>query len=283
MTTDTETASQTTNTACFPTTAPVFVLSADDIPVEKTIGDLRAGDRVRSVLADGTPSYSTIFAVAHRTLNASTRLILLRTADRAFRLSPLHLIPSSPGGCEGKGFSDADWTAARDVAIGDAIWIDSESTVECRPVLSVGRGSEVGFASPLTFSGTIVVDGVVCSAYAYLKDPLKLPRRLTKNGKTPRFLWYFFLNVATLPIKAVYLVSAGLVKLLPASWQQGAWQGVDAVTAGMVQLSFGFDGPWTSTALRVVSQLGVLTVAPVVAIRKAAALFRHQTLKTKVE
>ena len=65
-----------------------------------TIGAVRAGDEVRSVLSDGSLGFSTVYVVAHRQLNTSMRHVELRlaSANRTVRASHEHLLPLARGG-----------------------------------------------------------------------------------------------------------------------------------------------------------------------------------------
>ena len=94
----------------------------------------------------------------------------LNLADgKALELTSGHFVPV------GASLAEATMTRARDVAAGDAVLVASDGgkTYEPAVVASVEAVERAGLFAPVTASGTVVVDGVIASAYSdWILDPV---------------------------------------------------------------------------------------------------------------
>lgn len=211
------------------------------------------------MLSDGSLGFSTVYVVAHRQLNTSMRHVELRlaSANRTVRASHEHLLPLARGGLAACA---ADAAAQRllpagAAAVGDALWavtVDAGGgeRLVCTPISAVERHDEVGFASPFTFSGYIIVDGVAASSWSAPFHPLAKAWRLAhhfgdweevatrpassvsafgpSNEALVRTVQFLLFGA---PFRALYLTLAAVRALLPAGWQLAAAHAADDFTA----------------------------------------------------
>lgn len=158
---------------CFPGHATV------DTPAgKKELWDLRVGDYVSTVSRDGSLTFDPVYFFGHADPDARARYLAIRVGGDVLHLSKDHFVPV----CRSH-FVTCDWRErlevyARDVKVGDAMWVSGPSGVELKIVGSVDTREFSGVFNPYTTSGTIVVDGVVASCHSsWILDDLT-PQKL---------------------------------------------------------------------------------------------------------
>ena len=143
--------------ACFPADATVLL---EDGSI-RAMAELRLGDRVQVVRADGSLGFSEIYLQTHKdALSAAPFVELTLASGRTLSLSPRHFIPTGPS------FADATVKAAEELRVGDLVWSQAGDGMAADPVVAARTLVDVGLYNPLTMTGTIVVDGVVASAHS---------------------------------------------------------------------------------------------------------------------
>lgn len=140
-------------TTCFPGTALVQERRRGTIHV----GDVRIGDEV----ADARGTHSRVVAMLHSKANTTEVYLQIRyrridSSSGCLTMSPAHLLRVCQDG-------QWDWMAAQDVRPGNEL---EDETGEPATVQAVSRACCVGAFAPLTTSGELLVDGVLCSCYA---------------------------------------------------------------------------------------------------------------------
>jgi len=202
--------SATETTICFPTSAAVVVFEHGE-PVKRTIGDIRTGDLVQSVSPSGKLDWSTVYVILHRS-EAEIKLTHLITAKATLKLSRYHMVPALVGGC-GSDRSQAKWVPAGFLKVGDGIF----APLECTPILALDSSTERGFANPLTFSQSIVVEGVSATTWALQAGPTEIRPWFYENGDVTRLWRVVSQMMVELPFKALYLALRPVYLLFP--WQ----------------------------------------------------------------
>ena len=237
-----------------------------------TVGALRAGDEVRAVLPDGSLGFSTVFVLMHRKpLDASHHVVLrVATANRTLRASPEHLLPLARGGVGACAASAAaqPMLPAGAAAVGDALWVAAADgahgweDLACSPITAVGRDEVTGYASPMTFAGTLLVEGVAASVWSNPFHPLAISWRRARQaggdegggarGGAATDTFFFFDPEADpraravrflfidAPFRALYLVLAAARTPLPAAWQAAAADAADDFTAACMNAYLDF-------------------------------------------
>jgi hypothetical protein len=209
-TSETQTTSESTTTTeeCFPTSAAVLVLERDG-PVKRTIGDIRVGDVVQSI-SNGKLDWSTVYVDLHRSAGLSTYLHLI-TANATLKLSAYHMVPALIGGCTPSApMSAAKWVPAALLNVGDGIF----TPLTCSPIVALGSSEERGFANPITFSGHIVVDGVLATVWAFAGPPDARPGMYADGDVTA--LWRKANEIVIqYPFKAIYFITRPVYLVLP--------------------------------------------------------------------
>lgn len=146
--------------ACFPSHATVLELRRGEIPIAL----LRVGDTIMA--EDG--GASRVVALLHENRTKLGLYLRLRHAAGALDVSPEHLVRARLVGRRGGDAGSSErsewsWAAAEDVRPGDALLDHDGEPLE---VLSVSRLCFCGAFAPLTVSGALLVNGVLCSCYA---------------------------------------------------------------------------------------------------------------------
>jgi hypothetical protein len=220
---------------CFPGTSLVQ---------ERRRGAIRMGDvRIGDELAGGSGSSSRIVAFLHS--KAATAEVYLQIHYRrtdsscgCLTVSPAHLVRAHTGiDSTSKrvhierstlAFSGWQWIAAEDVRPGNEL---EDARGERATVESINRACCVGAFAPLTTSGELLVDGVLCSCYAppvaweiphSLCHAAMLPLRLLDNTKLAVEHWtrQDGLKDPLLTVDAIWLLpSVGDASLHP--WASG--------------------------------------------------------------
>ena len=137
---------------CFPGTAEVTLISGDS----KKMEDLKIGDKILTSFK----SFSVILGWLDKQPGMRTGFIKLETnLTSSISLTRSHMLLSRT-----KNEQDVTHKYAEDIKVGDLI-VHAETGAEAE-VLNTSLFSSVGFYSPLTYEGTIVVDGYLASCYA---------------------------------------------------------------------------------------------------------------------
>jgi len=111
----------------------------------KMIGDVTIGDELVTTVPDDKVWFMHTGGV--------TKLIRLRTTEAAIDLTPTHIISTSTG-----------MKQASTIQVGDLL---VKETGEYTEVVALESAADASVSAPITMSGTIVVNGVVASCYAY--------------------------------------------------------------------------------------------------------------------
>lgn len=148
--------------SCFPAEATVAMADG----TMRRMDELRIGDRVAVMLPDGTRGFDEIYLFTHKDAVSTNQYIRLTLASgRELALSPRHFIPVATDAA-------ATWDgrvvkAAEEVGMGDVVWYESaDGTTASAPVTAIATEARPGLYNPLTFGGTILVDGVAASAHS---------------------------------------------------------------------------------------------------------------------
>ncbi|GAB1605673.1 sonic hedgehog protein-like [Argonauta hians] len=157
---------------CFPSTGTVVIKSKGITTLDK----LQVGDSVLSVDIDGKLTYSEVIAFLDTNKESTGYFHRIETENgHTIRLTGKHLIYSSFTNRTKFDFNDNDseYEAmyADSVQIGDYVMTtDGTSRLHASRVKNIAAISEKGVVAPLTRSGTIIVDGVVVSCYAFINS-----------------------------------------------------------------------------------------------------------------
>lgn len=148
---------------CFPPSS-IVTLKRDGVEVDLQLNQVKVGDVVLTYdHARSRPVYTRVLLWADANVDTPTKYFRLELEDGSeIKLTGEHLI--LVGGSHRA-------VMARDVNIGDVLYKKNVGFVK---VKSIGQAVENGFCAPITASGTIFVDGVLASCYAYLSD-ISLP------------------------------------------------------------------------------------------------------------
>jgi hypothetical protein len=149
--------------------------------------DLKQWDRVLVSLPDGAVSTSSVFFVQHTPRTRASRVVLqVSTAGgHALHVTAQHFLPISAGGCGAAAtYAQTAMTPAHRVRVGDGVWTTlgpatgglagTPSSLVCSSVQAIAATPVSAVLNPLTFSGTIIVDGVAASAYSLFIDEAAL-------------------------------------------------------------------------------------------------------------
>ncbi|WP_159712648.1 Hint domain-containing protein [Geminicoccus flavidas] len=147
--------------SCFPGDATVVTESGD----RKPVADVRVGDRVQVVHADGTLGFEDVYLLTHQDATITqTYVRLTLDSGRSLVLSPRHFIPTAR---DGSAWDSRLIVGADEVHAGDRVWYLSEDgQMRIGTVATAAREAATGAFNPLTMQGSIVVDGVVASAHS---------------------------------------------------------------------------------------------------------------------
>ncbi|WP_222184438.1 hypothetical protein [Geminicoccus harenae] len=147
--------------SCFPGDATVLTEAGD----RKPMADVRVGDRVQVVHADGTLGFEDVYLQTHQDA-AITQTYVRLTLDsgRSLVLSPRHFIPTAT---DGSAWDSRLIVGADEVQAGDRVWyLGEDGQMRLGTVATASREAATGAFNPLTMQGSIVVDGVVASAHS---------------------------------------------------------------------------------------------------------------------
>lgn len=169
------------NLACFPADAVVMTPSGD-----KSMRDLRVGDRVLAVNAYGQAIFDDIYFFGHADPSAlahyvhiSARQVLnesdlavdvaeeMGASDFSLELSPDHFVPACPYRQQPCSWWERKHVYAGGVASGDHIWISPiAGELQLVRVANASFVAKAGMYNPYTLSGSIVVNRMLASAHS---------------------------------------------------------------------------------------------------------------------
>lgn len=133
--------------------------------------DLRIGDKVASMDSSGKIVYSKVVTFLDIKRNRSAAFVSIETKHPAavVAITESHLIYQL-----NKHSLQESAVFARKLKVGDFVYVRHGSTIEkftAGRVAAVKRIQGNGVYAPLTETGNIVVDNVLCSCYAVISDP----------------------------------------------------------------------------------------------------------------
>ncbi|XP_047127386.1 uncharacterized protein LOC100206774 isoform X1 [Hydra vulgaris] len=201
------------NNSCFSGNGKVIVMKS--YPVTKLIKDINVGDKVLSFETKTKKFiYSTVYMLAHKNDTKKTIFLKISCKNGSFvTLSSKHLVYTD---CYKVKHADQ-------IKIGDKIWTtsidDSEKMNLCK-VDSIKITKSVGFYAPLTMSGNIIVDGVLSSCYANVKD-VSLPGFGRISGQVIAHFGTAPLRVACLVFRKKFQTNEEMPKYIIALNQLG--------------------------------------------------------------
>eukprot|EP00928_Gymnodinium_smaydae_P039875 TRINITY_DN2714_c0_g4_i1.p1 TRINITY_DN2714_c0_g4~~TRINITY_DN2714_c0_g4_i1.p1 ORF type:complete len:453 (+),score=110.71 TRINITY_DN2714_c0_g4_i1:58-1359(+) len=147
--------------ACFPGGSVAQVRGRGEVAVE----ELRAGDEVLVRKASGALEHEPLLGFLHATAGASKYLTVTH-AGGELQASANHLVFVKSG----------ETRLVSELRAGDELLVASEDATEASVVLGVRSDEgEEGMFAPLTWSGSIVVNGAVASAYATHSPSVHIP------------------------------------------------------------------------------------------------------------
>lgn len=139
----------------------------------------------------GLPYFEEVFMFSHRVQQASTAFVHIKTASgHELQASQGHYIPSQT--C--KTCPDALARAA-DLAAGHLVWMSDRQSLRLSTIISVTTANGTGLYNPHTFSGRIVVNGILASTFT---DTLPPSLWLHYLATSPAFMLYQLLQTRAL-------------------------------------------------------------------------------------
>lgn len=198
---------------CLPGEALADVQGIGPVPV----GQLRVGDRVLGRVGGGF-GYEPVLAFLHASRPSSSSANTARFAvaeilhERGvLRASPGHLVFTAGG--------SVDVPAALLRPGEDELLAADGSSTRVLAVRKSGAFANDGLHAPLTASGTIVVDGVLASIYAWPSLQRKLPHRLAHASLLPVRLYHSLQMPAVLaPFFGRFCRAKGEAQGVPRTW-----------------------------------------------------------------
>nr|APD15681.1 hedgehog [Antalis entalis] len=139
------------------------------------MSQIDVGSRVLSMTKEGSIEFSEVIAFLDRD-NTSTAVFLTLTTvgGGSVTLTPKHLIytiGSTESDGEERSFTNLRTIFAEEIEEGDQIVLtDTNGDLRLEEVSNITYSTQFGLYAPLTTHGTIIVDGVVVSCYAYFNN-----------------------------------------------------------------------------------------------------------------
>lgn len=143
------------------------------------INEVRLGDYVKSK-RDG--SFSKVYAL-HKNYQTPTEFYQIRTETKTLELTRMHMLYIEGGSLP---------LAAKDVQVGDSLIVDQR---ESQVVLGVHKVIRIGFFSPVTEEGSIVVNDFVASSFTSFGNGSFVPNELVHH--------HTLSQIATAPVRFV--------------------------------------------------------------------------------
>lgn len=151
---------------CFPGAATVQVPGGQS----KAMSSLKIGDQILVLKPDGSTGFEEVYFFDHEVQDQTAEFVVIGLVNgRSIELTAGHFVPV------GSSLKDAVMRRASAVEPGMPMLVLSEDGATSEPVLvdSVGTASRPGMFAPVTGSGTVIVDGVIASAFSdWALDPI---------------------------------------------------------------------------------------------------------------
>ncbi|KAK3578793.1 hypothetical protein CHS0354_030209 [Potamilus streckersoni] len=138
----------------------------------KSMAEISVRDRVLSMSDNGILEFSEVIALMDLDRSAYGRFFILETENgRRISLTGKHLIYISRNNYTSTSLDSLEVIYADDVNVGDSLVTDENTdALKFSKVVNISVDTRQGIYAPLTKHGTIVVDGVVASCYAYINN-----------------------------------------------------------------------------------------------------------------
>ena len=130
---------------------------------------LSAGDRVMATDSRGDITFSEVIMFFHQARNQNTTYYRIKVDNgQVLTITGSHLVYVA----ESKmvEFENAEITYAGKVQIGMYLFVWSESGMQAHKVVDISGSTQRGIYAPLTKHGTIVVDNMAVSCYAWIES-----------------------------------------------------------------------------------------------------------------
>lgn len=157
---------------CFAPDTVVILSSGQEVAMV----DLSLGDSVLVMGEDGTSHYEEFLGWLDKSLETDSAFLQIETdAGDKLKLTGNHALFAYKSGDVVPVFADS-------LVVGDLL---VGSNVPVKNITSITRVVEKGYVDPLTYSGTIMANGIACSCYAsfphHLANLALLPARLAPS------------------------------------------------------------------------------------------------------
>ena len=156
----------TQNGGCFPGESKVQLNTGAEI----RISDVRLGDRVRSMRSDGKIEYSEVINFMDRDDEAYGLFYTFHTdSGNQITLTAKHLVYVVNQNST-VDFDTVDVAFADTVMEGQYLLLGDKDSITTSAINRITVGTIQGMYAPLTKHGTIIVDDVIASCYAYIDN-----------------------------------------------------------------------------------------------------------------
>lgn len=175
----------------------------------KTMKELRVGDKVAGMDTSGRIVYSRVMTFLDIKPNSSSTFITIRTKNPAAKvaITGSHLIYQL-----NKQAQLETAVFARDLKVGDFVYVRHGAALEkftAGRVVDIKWSQGKGAYAPLTETGNIVVNNVLCSCYAMVSD-----QRVAHWSFAPlRFAEWLFPGIAAHNSSGVHWYAQALYKI----------------------------------------------------------------------
>lgn len=135
--------------------------------------DLKVNDRVKAIAPEtGEIMTDKVYMFLDRQVDSTQSFVVIDIEghSRQLELTSHHLIYAVVD--DNVEFQDVEPIFAQELTESHYIFIHSNGKLHRQKVSSINHVVKKGFLAPVTFSGNIVVDGVVCSCYALVDHQL---------------------------------------------------------------------------------------------------------------
>ena len=147
--------------SCFPGSSMVTLQSGESIPISA----LQSGDRILAMSSFGTSVYSEFLSFLHVDHSSLYQYIDIYAGEAVLHISAKHLLYKYLDDEATSGMYDF----AENVLVGQYVkYVSPTGLVQKTRVTAVATSDVVGAYAPLTAEGTVIVDGIVASCYAYV-------------------------------------------------------------------------------------------------------------------
>ena len=135
------------------------------------MSDLRSGDRVLSMRSDGVLEYSDVMTFMDRDDNGYGLFYTIHTdSGKYLTLTAKHLLYVVKNNSSFNDWTNVETAFAENVEEGQYLILGENDSISLSKVTKITTDTRKGIYAPLTKHGTIVVNGVVSSCYAYINS-----------------------------------------------------------------------------------------------------------------